>query len=62
MLTLVLITFMFIFYFYFCSGRSSTGFGVVECNPLVLEQIDKSVKYVIMPYMPMVSKPKHWKG
>nr|CCW03244.1 DNA-dependent RNA polymerase [Physcomitrium patens] len=44
------------------SGRSSTGFGVVECNPLVLEQIDKSVKYVIMPYMPMVSKPKHWKG
>ncbi|KAK7265191.1 hypothetical protein RJT34_32807 [Clitoria ternatea] len=38
------------------------NYGVIECDPLVLAGIDKSVKHMLMPYMPMLVPPKKWKG
>jgi DNA-directed RNA polymerase len=37
-------------------------YGVIECDPLVLREVDKSVRHMVMPYMPMLVKPKPWKG
>nr|XP_007154861.1 hypothetical protein PHAVU_003G153900g [Phaseolus vulgaris]ESW26855.1 hypothetical protein PHAVU_003G153900g [Phaseolus vulgaris] len=38
------------------------NYGVIECDPLVLAGMDKSVKHMLMPYMPMLVPPKKWKG
>ncbi|XP_024391337.1 DNA-directed RNA polymerase 1B, mitochondrial isoform X1 [Physcomitrium patens] len=37
-------------------------YGVIECDQLVLAEIDQSVKHMVMPYMPMLVKPLPWKG
>lgn len=37
-------------------------YGVIECDPLVLAEIDQSVRHMVMPYMPMLVKPLPWKG
>ncbi|KAL2338549.1 hypothetical protein Fmac_012995 [Flemingia macrophylla] len=38
------------------------NYGVIECDPLVLAGMDKSVKHMLMPYMPMLVPPRKWKG
>ncbi|QCD80481.1 DNA-directed RNA polymerase [Vigna unguiculata] len=38
------------------------NYGVIECDPLILAGMDKSVKHMLMPYMPMLVPPKKWKG
>ncbi|CAJ1944872.1 unnamed protein product [Sphenostylis stenocarpa] len=38
------------------------NYGVIECDALVLAGMDKSVKHMLMPYMPMLVPPKRWKG
>ncbi|KAK7388405.1 hypothetical protein VNO78_23221 [Psophocarpus tetragonolobus] len=38
------------------------NYGVIECDPLVLSGMDKSVKHMLMPYMPMLVPPKKWEG
>ncbi|KAL7137956.1 hypothetical protein ABFS83_10G130300 [Erythranthe nasuta] len=37
-------------------------YGVIECDPLVLAGLDKTVKHMIIPYVPMLVPPKKWKG
>ncbi|KAK4481656.1 hypothetical protein RD792_012563 [Penstemon davidsonii] len=37
-------------------------YGVIECDPLVLAGIDKTVKHMIIPYVPMLVPPKKWRG
>ncbi|XP_011069583.1 DNA-directed RNA polymerase 3, chloroplastic [Sesamum indicum] len=37
-------------------------YGVIECDPLVLTGLDKTVKHMIIPYVPMLVPPKKWKG
>lgn len=37
-------------------------YGVIECDPLVLDGLDKTVKHMIIPYIPMLVPPKRWKG
>ncbi|XP_021750285.1 DNA-directed RNA polymerase 3B, chloroplastic-like isoform X2 [Chenopodium quinoa] len=37
-------------------------YGVIECDPLVLKGIDRSARYMIIPYVPMLIPPKNWKG
>ncbi|KAL2482807.1 DNA-directed RNA polymerase 3 [Forsythia ovata] len=37
-------------------------YGVIECDPLVLTGLDRTVKHMIIPYVPMLVPPKKWKG
>ncbi|KAH6817431.1 DNA/RNA polymerases superfamily protein [Perilla frutescens var. frutescens] len=37
-------------------------YGVIECDPLVLDGVDKTVKHMVIPYVPMLVPPKRWKG
>ncbi|KAL0340199.1 UNVERIFIED_CONTAM: DNA-directed RNA polymerase 3B, chloroplastic [Sesamum radiatum] len=37
-------------------------YGVIECDPLVLAGLDKTVRHMIIPYVPMLVPPKKWKG
>ncbi|KAL8488613.1 hypothetical protein ACS0TY_024319 [Phlomoides rotata] len=37
-------------------------YGVIECDPLVLVGLDKTVKHMTIPYVPMLVPPKKWKG
>ncbi|KAF5469416.1 hypothetical protein F2P56_013494 [Juglans regia] len=38
------------------------NYGVIECDPLVLMGLDKTVKHMLIPYVPMLVPPKKWKG
>ncbi|XP_031386659.1 DNA-directed RNA polymerase 3, chloroplastic isoform X2 [Punica granatum] len=37
-------------------------YGVIECDPLVLKELDRSAKHMLAPYMPMLVPPRKWKG
>lgn len=37
-------------------------YGVIECDPAVMSALDKSVQHMVMPYMPMLVKPRAWTG
>ncbi|KAG9143327.1 hypothetical protein Leryth_018597 [Lithospermum erythrorhizon] len=37
-------------------------YGVIECDPLVLDGLDRTVKHAIIPYVPMLVPPRKWKG
>lgn len=37
-------------------------YGVIECDPLVLDGLDTNVKHMMIPYVPMLVPPKKWKG
>ncbi|XP_073158292.1 DNA-directed RNA polymerase 3, chloroplastic-like isoform X2 [Henckelia pumila] len=37
-------------------------YGVIDCDPLVLDGLDTTVKHMIIPYVPMLVPPKKWKG
>ncbi|KAG0631342.1 hypothetical protein M758_1G245900 [Ceratodon purpureus] len=37
-------------------------YGVIECDPAVMSALDKSVQHMVMPYMPMLVKPRAWNG
>ncbi|KAL2634219.1 hypothetical protein R1flu_005698 [Riccia fluitans] len=43
-------------------NNSGRKFGVIECDPLVVQELDKSVRHMVMPYMPMLVKPRRWTG
>ncbi|XP_057949957.1 DNA-directed RNA polymerase 3B, chloroplastic-like isoform X2 [Malania oleifera] len=42
--------------------KTGKKYGVIECDPLVVEGIDQSAKHATIPYMPMLIPPKKWKG
>ncbi|KAK4784232.1 hypothetical protein SAY86_018600 [Trapa natans] len=42
--------------------RIARRYGVIECDPLVLKELDRSVKHMLAPYMPMLVPPRKWKG
>ncbi|CAM6076268.1 unnamed protein product [Sphagnum tenellum] len=37
-------------------------YGVIECDPLVMLEINQSVQHMVMPYMPMLVHPRPWLG
>ncbi|XP_013604173.1 PREDICTED: DNA-directed RNA polymerase 3, chloroplastic [Brassica oleracea var. oleracea] len=37
-------------------------YGVIECDSLLLAGLDKSAKYMLIPYVPMLVPPKRWRG
>ncbi|EXB77631.1 DNA-directed RNA polymerase 2 [Morus notabilis] len=36
--------------------------GFIECDPLVLKGIERTVKHMVIPYMPMLVTPVNWTG
>ncbi|KAG0467557.1 hypothetical protein HPP92_019137 [Vanilla planifolia] len=37
-------------------------YGIIECDPLVHQGLDRSAKHMVMPYMPMLIPPITWSG
>ncbi|WCJ30146.1 DNA-directed RNA polymerase 3 chloroplastic [Euphorbia peplus] len=37
-------------------------YGVIECDPLVLNGLDGSAPHMLIPYFPMLVPPRKWKG
>ncbi|XP_042517220.1 DNA-directed RNA polymerase 3B, chloroplastic-like isoform X1 [Macadamia integrifolia] len=44
-------------------GKSAgKRYGVIECDPLVLNGLDRTARHMVIPYVPMLIQPKKWKG
>lgn len=37
-------------------------YGVIECDPLVRQGLDRTARHMVMPYMPMLVPPLNWTG
>ncbi|GFZ06776.1 DNA/RNA polymerases superfamily protein [Actinidia rufa] len=37
-------------------------YGAIQCDPLVLAGLDRTVQHMIIPYVPMLVPPKKWRG
>lgn len=37
-------------------------YGVIECDSLVHEGLDKTAKHMVVPYVPMLIPPRKWEG
>ncbi|URE41883.1 hypothetical protein MUK42_07982 [Musa troglodytarum] len=37
-------------------------FGVIECDPVVRQGLDRTARHMVIPYMPMLIPPVSWKG
>ncbi|MCL7036588.1 hypothetical protein MKW94_005308 [Papaver nudicaule] len=35
-------------------------FGVIECDPLIFQGLEKTAKHMVIPYMPMLVPPENW--
>ncbi|KAF9616564.1 hypothetical protein IFM89_030331 [Coptis chinensis] len=42
--------------------KSSRRFGVIECDPLVRQGLEKTARHMVIPYMPMLVPPINWTG
>ncbi|KAL1205880.1 DNA-directed RNA polymerase 2, chloroplastic/mitochondrial [Cardamine amara subsp. amara] len=42
--------------------KSGRKYGVIECDPLVRKGLEKTGRYAVMPYMPMLVPPLKWSG
>ncbi|XP_044480986.1 DNA-directed RNA polymerase 2, chloroplastic/mitochondrial-like [Mangifera indica] len=41
---------------------TSRRYGVIECDPLVFKGLEKTARYMVIPYMPMLVPPVKWTG
>ncbi|XP_064957274.1 DNA-directed RNA polymerase 2B, chloroplastic/mitochondrial-like isoform X2 [Musa acuminata AAA Group] len=37
-------------------------YGIIECDPLVRQGLDRTARHMVIPYMPMLMPPLNWKG
>ncbi|CAL9063119.1 unnamed protein product [Musa banksii] len=37
-------------------------FGVIECDPVVRQGLDRTARHMVIPYMPMLIPPVNWKS
>lgn len=44
------------------SWRSPKKSGYIECDPLVLDGLDRTARHMVIPYMPMLVPPRSWRG
>ncbi|CAF1783185.1 BnaC09g42140D [Brassica napus] len=44
------------------SMKSGRKYGVIECDPLVRKGLEKTGRYAVIPYMPMLVPPLKWSG
>ncbi|XP_010929072.1 DNA-directed RNA polymerase 2B, chloroplastic/mitochondrial [Elaeis guineensis] len=42
--------------------KHSRRYGVIECDPLVRQGLDRTARHMVIPYMPMLVPPVHWTG
>ncbi|KAG5001390.1 hypothetical protein JHK87_022462 [Glycine soja] len=44
------------------SQKETRRYGVIECDPLVQNGLEKSARHMVIPYMPMLVPPINWTG
>lgn len=44
------------------SQKEFRRYGVIECDPLVQNGLEKSARHMVIPYMPMLVPPINWTG
>ncbi|KAG6516375.1 DNA-directed RNA polymerase 2, chloroplastic/mitochondrial-like [Zingiber officinale] len=37
-------------------------YGVIECDPVILQRLDKTARHMVIPYVPMLVPPINWTG
>ncbi|XP_003577161.2 DNA-directed RNA polymerase 1B, mitochondrial [Brachypodium distachyon] len=42
--------------------KSSRRYGVIKCDPLIRQGLDRTAKHMVIPYMPMLIPPISWTG
>ncbi|KAL9231262.1 hypothetical protein vseg_006511 [Gypsophila vaccaria] len=42
--------------------KTSRRYGVIECDPQVIKSLEKTPRYLVIPYMPMLVPPEKWRG
>lgn len=42
--------------------KFSRRYGVIECDPLVRQGLDRTARHMVIPYMPMLVPPINWTG
>ncbi|XP_068656238.1 DNA-directed RNA polymerase 2, chloroplastic/mitochondrial-like [Aristolochia californica] len=42
--------------------KTSRRYGVIECDSLVLQGLDRTARHMVIPYMPMLVPPLNWSG
>lgn len=42
--------------------KNCRRYGVIECHPLVVKGLERTVKHMVIPYMPMLVPPVNWTG
>ncbi|XP_078431396.1 DNA-directed RNA polymerase 1B, mitochondrial-like [Wolffia australiana] len=42
--------------------KNSRRYGVIECDPLVKQGLDRTARHMVIPYMPMLVPPVNWTG
>ncbi|KAK1629779.1 hypothetical protein QYE76_004094 [Lolium multiflorum] len=42
--------------------QKSRRYGVIKCDPLVRQGLDRTAKHMVIPYMPMLIPPINWTG
>ncbi|KAL6594360.1 hypothetical protein ACP70R_048553 [Stipagrostis hirtigluma subsp. patula] len=42
--------------------KNSRRYGVIKCDPLVRQGLDRTAKHMVIPYMPMLIPPIPWTG
>ncbi|KAI4352341.1 hypothetical protein L6164_006604 [Bauhinia variegata] len=44
------------------ANKIGKRYGVIECDPLVLKGLERTVRNMVIPYMPMLVPPVNWTG
>ncbi|KAG4951598.1 hypothetical protein JHK85_045465 [Glycine max] len=47
---------------FYLTRRETRRYGVIECDPLVQNGLEKSARHMVIPYMPMLVPPINWTG
>ncbi|KAF9615659.1 hypothetical protein IFM89_025609 [Coptis chinensis] len=54
---------LIIWYFFFLAWRrGGNRYGVIECDSLAREGLDRTARHMVIPYVPMLIPPRKWKG
>ncbi|KAM0936472.1 putative DNA-directed RNA polymerase [Dioscorea sansibarensis] len=42
--------------------KHSKRYGVIECDPIIRQGLDRTARHMVIPYMPMLVPPVNWTG
>ncbi|XP_074381856.1 DNA-directed RNA polymerase 2, chloroplastic/mitochondrial-like isoform X2 [Apium graveolens] len=43
-------------------SKETKRYGVIQCDPVIRSGLDKTVRHMVIPYMPMLVPPTKWTG